>query len=176
MQGVTSRSVSALDYHGRMVFLVDGYNVAMADPDTRDMDKERMRSDLVARLATRGRGLLGAGRVVVVFDAREQYGLSAEVVAGVHVVYAADADSEIVRRAAAASEQVVVVTNDMRLRARLSQDVGRHVEYRDASSCFAAASPRVGKRARGGIARETGLPKGANDITEELKKLWLDDE
>lgn len=159
-----------------MVFLVDGYNVAMADPDTRDLDKERMRSELVARLGARGRGLLGSGRIVVVFDARGQYGLSTEVLAGVNVVYAADADTEIVRRADAAREQVVVVTNDMRLRARVSQDVGRQVEYRDASSCFASATVPARKDARGGIARETGLPKGANDITEELKKLWLDDD
>ncbi|HET6351496.1 MAG TPA: NYN domain-containing protein [Coriobacteriia bacterium] len=168
--------VERLHYHGDMLFLVDGYNVTMADPDTRELDKERMRSELVARLGVRGGGLLGTGRIIVVFDAREQYGLSTETIAGVSVVYARDADSEIVRRAAAANEQVVVVTNDMRLRARVSQDVARRVEYRDSSACFAAAAPSARPKARGGIARETGLPKGANEITEELKKLWLDED
>jgi len=40
-----------------MLFLVDGYNVTMADPATRDLGKEAMRDALAARLATRGASL-----------------------------------------------------------------------------------------------------------------------
>ena len=58
----------------------------------------------------------------------------------------------------------------------MSQDVSRRVEYRDAAACFDRADGprRGGKRER--IARESGLPKGANDITSELKKLWLSED
>lgn len=166
----------ALLYHGRMLFLVDGYNVTMADPATRELGKEAMRDALTARLAARGAALLGTGAVVVVFDARESLGVSSETVGAVKAVYAADADTEIVRRAAAANEQVVVVTNDLRLRARVSQDVARRVEYRDATVCFDAAEGPRRPAKRGRIARETGLPKGANDITAELKDLWLSED
>ncbi len=163
-------------YHGRMLFLVDGYNVTMADPATRDLGKEAMRDALAARLATRGTSLLGAGVIVVVFDARDTLGVSSDTVGPVKIAYAADADTEIVRRAAAAHEQVVVVTNDMRLRARTSQDVVRRVEYRDAAVCFDGAEGQRGGTKRGRIDRESGLPKGANDITSELKKLWLSED
>lgn len=159
-----------------MLFLVDGYNVAMADPSTRELAKEPMREALVARLAHSAAGLLGKGSVVVVFDARDQLGHTAETIGAVRVVYATDADTEIVRRAAAANEHVVVVSNDMRLRARLSQDVARRVEYRDASTCFegAAMSRRGHKRAA--PSPDAELPSDAEKITAELEKLWLPDE
>ncbi len=84
------------------------------------------------------------------------------------------ADDEIVRRCAGATGRVVVVTDDLRLRARISQDVGRHVEYRDGSSVFAETlQDRVAHVSRAPVARDAGLPPGANKITEELKDLWL---
>lgn len=159
-----------------MIFLIDGYNVTMNDSATRGAEKEAQRDALVSRLRARGRELLGAGRITVVFDARESLGALAEDAGGVSVVYAPDADTEIVRRCAAAGEGVVVVTDDMRLRARISQDVGRRVEYRGASVVFDAAGRGQVRRRGAGIARETGLPSGANEITEELKRLWLEGE
>lgn len=160
-------------YHERMLFLIDGYNVTMNDPATRDLSKEGQREALLARLAARGRALLGSGSVVVVFDARDQLGVSSETRGSVSARYAPDADTEIVRRAARASGAVAVVTNDMRLRARISQDVSRKVEYRDASVVFEAAGRGEARRdSRPRIAREEGLPSGANEITEELKRLW----
>lgn len=156
-----------------MLFLIDGYNVAMADPETRELAKEPMREALVGRLARGAAGLLGKGSVVVVFDAREQLGHTAQTVGSVRVVYATDADTEIVRRAGAAREHVVVVSNDMRLRARLSQDVTRRVEYRDASTCFEGATPSRRGSSGSAVRRDSGLPNDADAITAELKKLWL---
>jgi hypothetical protein len=72
---------------------------------------------------------------------------------------------------------VVVVTDDLRLRARISQDVGRHVEYRDGSTVFAetmAGAVHASRKAP--LARDAGLPRGANKITEELKDLWLNED
>lgn len=157
-----------------MLFLVDGYNVTMADPTTCQLDKESQREALVRRLAARSRSLLGAGQVVVVFDARQQLGCTSEKVGPVTVVFAADADTEIVRRSAAAREQVTVVSNDRRLAARISQDVGRTVVYRKASVCFEQAPGTVGRKSR---ARTGGpdddRPPDADTITRDLEAIWL---
>lgn len=159
-----------------MLFLVDGYNVTMRDPEVSALSKEGQRDVLVARLGGSGKTVLGAGTIVVVFDARDSLGATSEMVGAVKVVYAADADDEIVRRASAAKGQVTVVTDDMRLRARLSQDVGRHTAFRDAVVCFQPAKP-AGRAGRPQVAREDeGLPAGAKDITAELAELWLDED
>jgi predicted RNA-binding protein with PIN domain len=156
-----------------MLFLIDGYNVTMQDPATRDLSKEGQRDALAARMAARGAALLGKGRIAVVFDAHDQLGVSSESRGPVKLVYATDADTEIVRRCAAATEAVVVVTDDMRQRARISQDVARRVEYRGASACFDAAGRGADRKdRRSGVAREEGLPRGANDITNEMKRIW----
>ena len=160
-----------------MLFLVDGYNVTMRDPGASVLSKEGQRDALVARLNASGKSVLGTGTIVVVFDARGNLGASSEAVGAVKVVYAADADDEIVRRAAAAKGQVTVVTDDMRLRARLSQDVGRHTAFRDAAVCFRAAAKPAGRPGGPQVAREDeGLPPGAKDITAELAELWLDED
>jgi rRNA-processing protein FCF1 len=159
-----------------MLFLVDGYNATMRAPRTAGLSKEAQRDAIVTRLAAVGRRVLGAGRIAVVFDARSAYGSSSESVAGVSVVYAPDADTEIVRRATAAP-QVCVVTDDMRLRARLSQDVGRHVVFRDTGELFADTATSGPRHARPVVGHEDRLsPKAAKDITAELAELWLDDE
>ncbi len=173
-----------------MLVLVDGYNVTMRDPALAARSKQVQRDVLTQRLRALAGRIAPKGRVVVVFDARESIGASAESFGPVRVVFASDADSEIVRRAAAASGQVAVYTDDLRLRARLSQDVGRHVEYRDVSALFAAGRRGAGAgAARGSVAGHGGhaagrlphageerLPKDAEDITAELSELWLDDE
>ncbi len=168
-----------------MLVLVDGYNVTMRDPALADRSKQAQREALTQRLRAIAGRIAPKGRVVVVFDARESLGASAESHGAVRVVYAADADTEIVRRAASATGQVAVYTADLRLRARLSQDVGRHVEYRDVSALFVGTRIGAGKGpgqsagrsgARPPHAGEVGLPPGAKDITAELEELWLDDE
>lgn len=169
--------VRALAYDDRMLLLVDGYNVTMRDPATSGRSKESQREQLLARLGVHARQLAPGGAVVVVFDAHGSLGRSSEAVGAVKAVYADVADDEIVRRCCGATGRVVVVTDDLRMRARISQDVGRHVEYRDGSSVYAET---IGGASRSSgttpMARETGLPPGANKITEELKGLWLDED
>lgn len=160
-----------------MLFLVDGYNVTMRDPETSGRSKERQREELLGRLRVHAAQLAPGGDIVVVFDAHDSLGLSAGSERPVRAVYAASADDEIVRRCSAARGKVVVVTDDMRLRARISQDVGRHVEYRDGSTVHAATLSATGAKARRApLAREGGLPRGANEITRELKDLWLSED
>ena len=157
-----------------MLLLVDGYNVTMRDPATSGRSKESQREELLARLRVHARRLASGGTIVVVFDAHRALGHSSGSDGSVKVVYASVADDEIVRRCSGASGRVVVVTDDLRMRARISQDVGRHVEYRDGSTIYAealtAASAASG---RSRVGRDEGLPPGANKITEELKDLWL---
>lgn len=157
-----------------MLLLVDGYNITMRDDSTSGLSKEGQREALVARLAAHASTLAPKGRIVVVFDAHAQLGASSQGGAPVATVYAASADDEIVRRTASAGGRVSVATDDMRLRARISQDVGRHVTFLDGVSLTDAGLRARRKKAKGGrVARETGLPAGANKITEELKELWL---
>jgi hypothetical protein len=55
--------------------------------------------------------------------------------------------------------------------------VGRHVRFRDAAELSEAGLQAGKTRQRSApVARDAGLPKGANEITEELKKLWLSEE
>lgn len=160
-----------------MLVLVDGYNVTMRDPDNAGLSKEAQREALLARLRVHASALAPGGTVVVVFDAREALLRTSDGSGAVTAVYAPDADDEIVRRCESASGAVLVVTDDLRLRARLSQDVGRHVRFDDARRLFAAELHARARSTRDRpLVRETGMPQGANEITEELKKLWLDDE
>lgn len=160
-----------------MLLLVDGYNVTMRDPATSGRSKEGQRDELLARLRVHAPRLAPGGKVVVVFDAHSALGHSSDSGGSVKVVYASVADDEIVRRCGGAIGRVVVVTDDLRLRARLSQDVGRHVEYRDGSTVHAETIAATSSRSRKApVAREVGLPPGANKITEELKDLWVNED
>jgi uncharacterized protein YaiI (UPF0178 family) len=165
-----------------VLVLVDGYNVTMRDPELAARSKEAQRDTLLARLSGRAASIAGRGaRVVVVFDAQGTLGVSSESHGSVTTAYADSADDEIVRRCAAARGQVAVYTDDMRLRARISQDVGRHVEYRDVSLLLAPSRPsrsgRSGAVATGEDAADKALAVGEkDDITAELGELWLTDE
>lgn len=161
-----------------MLFLVDGYNVTRRDPATAALPLLEQREALVVRLRVRGADLLGRGRIVVVFDGEGGPGLSTGGGVPVEVVYAHQhsADDEIVRIAGASKSPVVVVSSDRAVADRARQRATVAVEVREASTCFAGARPSRRKRARGSIARDAGLPRGANAITRELKDLWLSED
>jgi predicted RNA-binding protein with PIN domain len=161
-----------------MLFIVDGYNVTRRDPATSALSLEDQRDALVARLRVRGRDLLGMGRIVVVFDGQGGPGLSTGGDVPVEIVYAHkhSADDEIVRIAAKAKSPVVVVSSDRDLGRRASERATVKVEVRESSTCFEAARGKPRPKARGSIARDAGLPRGANAITRELKDLWLTEE
>lgn len=153
-----------------MRYVVDGYNVTKRDPATSGLPLEAQREALVARLAVRGRDLLGPGEVTVVFDGAEGGGGEARR-GSVTVRYARgeSADDVVVRLATGPG--VVVVTSDGGLARRVA---GPGVRVVGAESCFEG---RAARRTRGRYPAGTvGLPPGANEITRELKDLWLTDE
>jgi predicted RNA-binding protein with PIN domain len=157
-----------------MRFLVDGYNVTRSDPATKDLALEEQREALLARLAARRRELLGDGKVIVVFDgvAGGAGGGSGVGRGAVEVRYARSpesADDLIVRLAAGGG--FTVVTSDGGLAHRVE---GAGAIVVPSATCFEGAR---GRRRRGSRypASTVGLPAGANEITRELKDLWLKD-
>ena len=160
-----------------MVYLVDGYNITKSDPATAGLTLEQQRDALIARLRSRGRDLLGAGRIVVVFDGPEEIGHPAVAAhPALTVVFSRgeSADDVIVRRAAAATERVVLVSTDRELANRVRAHAPRGSDVRERETLFeAAARRRQVTRRRTKV--ESDVPDGANGITEELKKLWLND-
>jgi hypothetical protein len=161
-----------------MLFLIDGYNVTRSDPATRMLSLEEQRAALARRLATRGASLLGPGRIVIVFDGADGVGI-AERVGPVEVRYSRggqSADDAIVAAARATTEGIVLVTSDNGLADRVRDHLGKSVAVRPREACFEDARPAHGPRRGGRVARDAGLPKGANRITEELKGIWLDSE
>jgi hypothetical protein len=159
-----------------MLFLVDGYNVTRSDPSTHELSLEAQRDALVARLRARGAQMLGRGRIVVFFDAVDAAGAEQRDHAPIEVVYARSgtADDAIVRAAVARHEKVTLVSDDRELRDRVAVHTPAGFEALPASACFdAAGRGRSRKGRRPAVARETGLPRGANKITEELGRLWL---
>ncbi|MGV8082080.1 MAG: NYN domain-containing protein [Coriobacteriia bacterium] len=162
-----------------MLFLVDGYNVTLRDPATALLTLAEQRNALVSRLRVRGRSLLGSGRIVVVFDGKHGFGVSAAGAIPVEVVFSRGriADDEIVRIAKTAADRVVLISADRDLAARVAQHAPRGFEVRDPSVCFEAAKGKSSKAAkRRNAARDSGQPKNANAITKELKDLWLSEE
>lgn len=154
-----------------MRFLVDGYNVTRRDPATRALALADQREALVARLAVRGADLLGRGTITVVFDGRSGGGADGRR-GPVEVRFSRDesADDLIARLSDATADGVTVVTSDGGLTARVSRP---GVTVIGAETC---AEGRKARRSRGRYpASSAGLPPGANKVTEELKRLWLDD-
>ncbi len=161
-----------------MLFLVDGYNVTRSDPATRDLSLEAQREALVARLRTRGEAMLGRGRIAVVFDGVGGVGPAHTPGIPVDVRFSRDvsADDEIVRLATASTEPICLITSDNDLRQRVRTHARVTVDVRSRDAAFDAAgrgSSRKGRRST--TRRDEGMPTGANKITEELKKLWLDE-
>ncbi|MDF1541867.1 MAG: NYN domain-containing protein [Anaerosomatales bacterium] len=170
----------SLAYHARMLFLVDGYNVTLADPATRLLEIDEQRDRLVARLRARGGQLLGAGRIVVVFDGAQGTGITAATLAPVDVRFSRgeQADDLVVRLATGAQEKVCLVSSDAALAARVRAAASRGVEVRGREVVFEAAGrgDRKRRRRRALDAGSLGVPPGGRGITRELEKLWLDEE
>lgn len=161
-----------------MLFLIDGYNVTKGDPTTRGLTLERQRDALVARVRARGAGLLGTGRVVVVFDGAGGSGGSHEMAGSVEVRYArtGSADDVLASLAEHAAEKVCLVSSDRELGERVQVHARHGWETRPRESLYESAKARARSRSQEYPSRAAGLPSGANKITQELKKLWLDDE
>lgn len=155
-----------------MLFLVDGYNVTMSDPATRELTIESQRAALCARLSVSGHSLLGPGRVVVVFDAADGTGSGGGREGRVEVVYALNhkADDEIVELATAESGMVTVVSNDGGIARRVRGDLGGRVRVVAAQTCFHDAVSSAGRVGAPGVSRDVGIPRGGNDITEWYRK------
>lgn len=157
-----------------MRYIVDGYNVTMADDATRRLSREEQREALVARLAVRGADLLGPGTLEVVFDGRHGHAGAARR-GNVEVRFSREetADDLIVRLAASTKGSLTVVTSDRELRARVEAAASGGVRFLGCSALFEERKARKSKRFPASTA---GLPPGANRITEELKRIWLDEE
>lgn len=152
-----------------MRFLVDGYNVTKRDPATAGLPLAGQREALVARLAVRGRDLLGPGEIVVVFDGVTGGGAgSRRGIVEVRYARGESADDVLVRLAGAGT---CVVSSDDEV-ARRASAAGARVLATD--TCFEARKPK--RRGRGHPVSGGGLPRGAKEITRELKELWVDRE
>jgi hypothetical protein len=159
-----------------MLFLIDGYNVTRADEATRRLLPDDQRLALMRRLAARGRGLLGSGRIVVVWDKGHNAG--DEDVGGVQAVFSLDgiADDVIVSMAEHESGPVTIVTADRELKSRVRERKGRSTVMLPVSTLFDAAEQSHAKRRAPQREAYGGLPKGHADITKELENVWLDGE
>jgi len=158
-----------------MLFLVDGYNVTRADPATRRLLPDDQRLALMRRLAARGRGLLGPGRIVVVWD--KGFRAGDESIGGVEAVFsgAETADDVIVRAAEAEPGPVVLVTADRELKSRVRERRGRSTEALPCSTLFESAGPARAERRAPQREAHGGLPAGHDAITKELTDIWLGD-
>jgi predicted RNA-binding protein with PIN domain len=156
-----------------MLFLIDGYNVTRADDATRRLLPDDQRLALMRRLAARGRGLLGTGRIVVVWDKGLRAG--EESLPGVEAVFSLDetADDVIVRMAEREEGPVTIVTADRELKSRVRERKGRSTAMLPTSTLFEDAEQRHARRRRGQRTAHGGLPEGHADITRELADVWL---
>lgn len=151
-----------------MRFLVDGYNVTKRDPSLSAMPLAGQREALATRLAVRGSDLLGGGPIVVVYDGVSGGGSDTRHGA-VEVRYSRDEPADdLIERLTGAGDTVVTSDGELATRVR-----GKGAAVLAAEVCF----ERPGARRRRGRfpASTAGLPRGANEITRELKELWLDD-
>lgn len=168
-----------------MRIFVDGHNAIFACAELKHLSGQDQRNHLIDVLRATGQNRLGHGKITVVFDAPDSVMTSHDSVGGLAVVYAPVADDAIVSMVQKAGGQCTVVTNDMRMRARISQDVGRHVRYLDTAVIFTARAEkghRAAARNASGASAQVGaddkrLPsKSQRDITAELMELWVDED
>lgn len=156
-----------------MLFLVDGYNVTRADDATRRLLPDDQRLALMRRLAARGRGLLGTGRIVVVWD--KGFNAGDESLTGAEAIFSLGetADDVIVRMAENESGPVTIVTADRELKSRVRERKGRSTVTLPTSVLFEDADQTHAKRRPPQHGAYGGLPKGHADITKELADVWL---
>lgn len=156
-----------------MLFLVDGYNVTRADDATRRLLPDDQRLALMRRLAARGRGLLGTGRIVVVWDKGHNAG--DEDIGGVEAMFSLDgiADDVIVRMAEAETGPVTIVTADRELKSRVRERRGRSTAILPVSTLFESAEQTHARRRPPARDAHGGLPQGHAKITKELEDVWL---
>lgn len=160
-----------------MVFLIDAYNVTRADPATGRLHGDDQRLALLRRLGASGRGMLGAGRIVVVFD--KGHLASDTAPAGVEIRYSYDreADDVIVDLARAERGPVTLVSDDRRLADRVRTEAGASTRVLPSSAVFEGApQPHAKRRGPARDAAGTGLPPGHKAITRELEDIWLAEE
>jgi hypothetical protein len=156
-----------------MLFLVDGYNVTRADDATRRLLPDDQRLALMRRLSARGRGLLGTGRIVVVWD--KGFNAGEESLSGVEAVFSHGeiADDVIVQMAEAESGPVTIVTADRELKSRVREHKGRSTVTLPVSTLFEGAQLTKAKRRPQARDAQGGLPRGHAEITKELEDVWL---
>lgn len=160
-----------------MLTLIDGYNVTKGDPATRGLPLEAQRHALVARLRARADRLLGAGHAIVVFDGAGGAGDTRCEGSPVEVRFSREgiADDLIVRLAAEAGEKVVLVSSDAGLALRVRTHAPRGCEVRPRETLFEGAPGKARRGRRHVPGASAGIPRGGNEITRELKRLWLTD-
>lgn len=156
-----------------MLFLIDGYNVTRADEATRHLLPDDQRLSLMRRLGARGRGLLGVGRIVVVWD--KGFNAGDESLHGVEAFFSLGetADDVIVRVAEGESGAVTIVTADRELKSRVREHKGRSTVTLPTSTLFEEAEQTKAKRRSPARQAHGGLPRGHADITRELSDVWL---
>ena len=157
-----------------MLYLIDGYNVTKSDPATRSLSLEEQREALVVRLNVRGDVLLGKGRKVVVFDGpAASFAHSSGGAVEVRFSKGDSADEVIVQLARSANEPVCVVTSDRELAGRVKDSVTDSARLVGREHLFEGRGKSATGSQKRYPARDVGLPRGANRITEELKGIWL---
>lgn len=147
-------------------FLLDGYNLIYAMKEIPQGSWQEKRASLLAAL--NARRPQGKNAMTVVFDSREGTG-RAEKVGGIPVLYTSGetADDKIIAmvRSSANPRVMVVVSNDKGIRHLLKTTGARFMSADE----FLKKTERARPAAPSG-----GEPVEDPDITEELRKKWLE--
>lgn len=184
-----------------MFHLIDGYNVTKRDPATRSLSLQAQREALETRMRTRARELIGTTDYLIVWDGAGGTGVARKPSRKSAFTRLDTADDSIVGRVRRAQQRVCVVTSDNGLAERCRSAALHGVDIKPSKMLFedalmfagglgstaGAGKPRGKGKARAkGSARDgnngrrkaqhvspdVGIPKGANKINEELKKIW----
>lgn len=165
-----------------MLYYIDGYNVTKGDPATRNLSLQKQRDALEERMQAHGSKLLPKGaRWRIVWDGSHGAGLDHAAGSSVEYARTPTADDAIVQHVRAANERVGIVTSDQGLARRCKGAATYGVDVLPRERLYAKEATAQGRNGKkhakghgrgGGISPEIGIPKGANKINEELKKIW----